>query len=383
MMRAGILVAAASVALAGCSEGTSYAFPPGSAQPVGSVAGSAAWAVPPAPDPAVVKLATEVTNGCRFDEGTFTECAPLRKWMAPQTNAFQGHRADATLLDMLASEDERTRVLAALRPYWDDVSVLSTQSSAERILGLAERAETNPRVRGRLLDDVLKIDFGRLGMLDRLKQFVAHADATVRQEIPAKFLQRSRPVEGAIDLVGGLLRDAEESVRRAAFRELMSAASDDAKRPSICRIVLDAMDPVLETTDEIMTSFASAASCPDAPAKFVDRIETAMKKPATVSDANARMYPNVLRGICTHGTAFPEADPSTKKRAFDAAKSIAKAKSFDVYGARATAIDALIACDSVGALPVLQKLMQDPDPSVDQLAKDAYDRLTGVYYNEY
>lgn len=384
MRRVGQLLVLVGLVLTGCEKGTTYAFPPASERPAATVSGSAAWAIAPPPDSAVVKLAMDTVNGCPFSEGTFGDCPALRKWQGARTNAFKGRRADATLVDLLGSADERMRVLAAQRKYWDEPAILASRDAAEKIIGYAERAETNPLVRARLLDDVMKFDFAKLGLMERLKTFVSRADVLIRQEIPAKFLRTSElraPIpDGALDLVGSLLHDPEPAVRQAAFRELVTSAADPSLTRPVCKILVDALDPSLAVTDDLIASFSGIAACTDSPPRFVDRIELALKTPKTVSDDASRMYPNVLRGICAGGASFTEADAVTKKRAFDLAKTIAKTKAFDVYAVRAIAIDALVACDPTGAPAVLQKLMQDPDPTVDQLAKEAYDRLVGLSY---
>ncbi|MFO0615534.1 MAG: hypothetical protein U0414_23270 [Polyangiaceae bacterium] len=380
MVRVGLLLVLFPLVALGCDPATTYEFPAASARPALSAPGSSSWAIPAPPDPAVSKLATDVVNTCGFAAGAFRgDCAALRKWLHPETNAFQGHRADATIVDLLGSADERMRVLAAQRQFWDEAAVLGDRETAERLIGFAERADTNAAVRARLLDAVLKLDFAKLGLGERLKQFVARADASVRQDIPAKFLRRATPIEGVLELVGGLLKDPEESVRQAAFRELVSLGSDSTKRPAVCKVLTGALDPAVESTDDLMTSFSGSTGCVEAPPKFVDRIEAAMKTPKTVSQSSSRLYPTVLRGICIHGGAgFDEADAPTKKRAFDAARAIAKTKGFDVYAVRAPAIDAMVACDPAAAPAALQKLMQDPNPVVDQLAKDGAGRPAGA-----
>ncbi len=308
--------------------------------------------------------------GCKtYDQGFDLTCPAMRAWSDDHEDFIEG-KADAALVGMLASPDEKIRYLAADKLKDHGKTYASDKGLAEAVVAAAEK-EASRFAAYELGEVVGRIQVGPTGTFDRIKALVAGpALVDLRRGIVTGLLFNNRNDERVYVLVGSVVKDSDHALAETALNSLWLSSG---KRMDItCQIYADHLHDPDDEIAAMASNFLSwQRRCSSRYDALLDGLEQRVGTAAghdggALSGLGSTSYLTAATHVCED----PKASEAQRKRAAEIGRRVAAGK--DLSGSlRGSALETVLRCDpSDAGRTLVGTYRQDPEKYVADRARE-------------
>lgn len=311
-LRSLVLSSVAALAI-GCGSATPAGEQPRSAADPCPEQGAPASAEGTATDPDILALA-EAAKRCPFESGSFDwNCKAYKEWKQDNDDIFEGPSANATILAMLEDADVRTRTLATDRGFVGAKAFFADVGRAKRLLAVVQK-ERETRFLSSYGRFVAFIN-GEKILGTELRALAKEQPTELRRAYAENVLPQN-PTAFSLELVDGFLKDADQSVQRAAVRSL-SASGRTRPTEAICSTLKKQMERTDKLAGDALDAGATS-KCPGLAPLVVAQVQKLSADPTKLNERDAPDLASSLSTLCWRDSA-----PELKTQAFDVAVKIA------------------------------------------------------------
>lgn len=306
-----------------------------------------------------LRAAIEKASACTYDAGAFdAECEGYKAWEA------NTELANAGLLEMMASEDEKVRALVVRKLSVQFTADNADNASLEAYLGAAEKEKVEPIAKD-FARGIGSIDLGKFGLLDRgIAVAKAHSVADYQETFASVLKSQSEP-DKVLAYAGDLAKSEDLALRNAALRMFVNGTSSHGE------VACAGIDALRKDQDAALAQHATmhlarAGACAAQHDALLAQIEE-LKLPKNPAAAEPHLG-EVVQIICENeGKTAAQRD-----RSLALAKQITETTK--IQGAtRSSTLAAVLACDPKGGPAYVKKFSKDKDKDVAERAKTLLD----------
>jgi hypothetical protein len=181
----------------------------------------------------------------------------------------------------------------------------------------------------------------------------------VRKSLSSIIAENQGPT--AVAVVRLLLNDADRDVQREAISALSTGGITPGVEP-VCKLLGEQIVRTDDLAGDALWS-GSASKCDGMDKRVIDELKKRVADSAKVTNAVGIGYSLAASSVCRRTKS-----PDLKKAGFEIGKALVSPGIKDP-NTRHAALDALVACDSAGAIALARSLTTDKDKGVAEGAK--------------
>jgi hypothetical protein len=273
------------------------------------------------------------TLGTTFD----ATCPAMRAWTDARAG-FEGGKADAELVALLADQDEKIRYLAALKLNQHGARFRVDRALAQAAVRAA--AQEKSAFAGFEVGSAIgRIRVAETGTLASIVPLVKHAGAPAfRLGVLSEILHTNPEVGPVFELVKDAVKDADHTVALGALRAFWTGGA--SKPAATCDIYAENVDNAdVEVAAEASNALSWYGKCASRYDVLLDSLERRVK--TGPSALGVAPFMTAARHLCVDATSTAK----QKQRAAQVGRTVAGKPEFKIW-VRSTALDTVWACES-------------------------------------
>jgi hypothetical protein len=300
---------------------------------------------------------------CKTLGTTFDATCPAMKAWTDAREGFEGGKADAALVALLADGDEKVRYLAAFKLNQHGAAYRTDRALAQATIRAVAHEKSS--FAGFEVGSALgRIRVSETGTLPALASIVKDKDCpTLRLGVLGNLLNANPDVAAVFDLVKSTVKDPDRTVGLGALRAFWTGG---AKNPAAtCDVYAENVDnadgAIAAEASNALSWYGKCQAQYDALLDSLDRRVT-----TGASALGAAQYMTAARHVCADGAASAK----QKQRAAQIGRAVASKTEVKTW-VRGSALDTVWACEpNASARSFVSGFKADPEKPLADKARD-------------